>query len=71
MVDPAEAETIRLIFRLYRHGDGKSGPPGVKHTVTWLNERGYRTHKGARFDVATIHAILTNSGTSDNGLQLT
>ena len=61
VVDPAEAETVRLIFRLYRHGDGQSGPLGVKHTVTWLNERGYRTRKGARFGVATIHTILTNS----------
>jgi len=60
-IDPSEAETIRLIFRLYRHGDGQSGPLGVKHTVTWLNQRGYRTRLGARFGVATLHTILTNS----------
>lgn len=60
-IDPAEAETVRLIFRLYRHGDGQSGPLGVKHTVTWLNQRGYRTRRGARFGVATIHTILTSS----------
>ena len=60
-VDPAEAETIRLIFRLYRHGDGQSGPLGLKRVVSWLNERGYRTRKGARFGVATVHTILTNS----------
>lgn len=59
-VDPAEAETVRLIFRLYRHGDGQSGPLGVKQVVSWLNERGYRTRLGARFGVATLHNILTN-----------
>ena len=28
--DPFEAKTVRLIFRLYRHSDGRSVPPGVK-----------------------------------------
>src|SRR5690606_15332035 len=28
-VDPVEAETVRLIFRLVREGDGTSGPMGV------------------------------------------
>ena len=27
-VDPVEAETVRLIYRLYTEGDGKSGPLG-------------------------------------------
>lgn len=61
VVDPAEAETIRLIFLLYSHGDGQSGALGLKRVVSWLNERGYRTRKGARFGVATVHTILTNS----------
>jgi len=60
-VDPVEAETVRLIFRLYREGDGTSGPLGVKKVTSWLNERGYRTRLGARFGVATIHGILTNT----------
>lgn len=60
IVDPVEAETVRLIFRLYRHGDGRSGPLGVKAICCHLNERGYRTRAGARFGVATIHRILTN-----------
>ena len=59
-VDPVEAETVRLIFRLYRHGDGKSGPLGIKALTCWLNEHGYRTRLGARFGVATVHGILTN-----------
>ena len=59
-IDPVEAETIRLIFRLYREGDGVSGPLGVKKVACWLNERGFRTRLGSRFGVATIHTILTN-----------
>ncbi|WP_375454844.1 recombinase family protein [uncultured Methylobacterium sp.] len=61
VVDPVEAETVRLIFRLYRLGDGTSGPLGVKALTCWLNERGHRTRAGARFGVATIHGILTNT----------
>ncbi|WP_246701438.1 hypothetical protein [Rhodopseudomonas sp. BR0G17] len=34
VIDPAEAETIRLIFRLYRQGDGQSGPLGVKQLTS-------------------------------------
>ncbi|MBR2120131.1 MAG: recombinase family protein [Afipia sp.] len=60
-VDPVEAETVKLIFRLYRQGDGTSGPLGVKNLTSWLNERGYRTRRGARFGVATVHGILTNT----------
>lgn len=60
-IDPVEAETVRLIFRLYREGDGTSGPLGVKNLTSWLNERGYRTRSGARFGVATVHGILTNT----------
>jgi hypothetical protein len=29
-IDPIQAETVRLIFRLAREGDGSSGPMGVK-----------------------------------------
>ncbi|WP_309248220.1 recombinase family protein [Bradyrhizobium japonicum] len=60
-IDAVEAETVKLIFRLYREGDGTSGPLGVKNLTTWLNERGYRTRRGARFGVATVHGILTNT----------
>ncbi|GEL44472.1 recombinase RecB [Methylorubrum extorquens] len=60
VVDPVEAETVRMIFRLYRFGDGSTGPLGVKAITCYLNERGYRTRAGARFGVATVHGILTN-----------
>jgi hypothetical protein len=42
-IDPVEAETVRLIFKLYILGDGSSGALGVKEIVKWLNGRGYRT----------------------------
>ena len=59
-VDPVEAETVRLIFRLYTDGDGREGPIGIKKIAVWLNERGHRTRSGARFGVSGIHKILTN-----------
>ena len=59
-IDPVEAETVKLIFRLYRLGDGSAGPLGIKNLTSWLNERGYRTRRGARFGVATVHGILSN-----------
>jgi site-specific DNA recombinase len=60
-VDPVEAETIRLIFELYLHGDGKSGALGVKESVKWLNTRGYRTRRGETFGVGSLHKLLTNT----------
>jgi site-specific DNA recombinase len=60
-VDPVEAELVRLIFRLYFEGDGKSGPLGVKEVTKWLNQQGHRTRRGATFGVGPIHGILTNS----------
>lgn len=60
-IDPVEAETVRMIFRLYHTGDGKSGPIGTKEIVKRLNAMGERTKRGARFGVGTLHGILTNS----------
>ena len=59
-IDPVEQEIVKLVFKLYLHGDGQSGPLGVKAMVSWLNERGYRTKRGARFGIGTMHVILTN-----------
>ena len=59
-IDTVEAETVRLIFRLYAHGDGKSGPLGVKEIAKRLNKEGYRTRRGARFGVGPLHALMTN-----------
>lgn len=60
-VDAVEAELVRLIFKLYLQGDGKSGPLGVKEVVKRLNQQGYRTKRNARFGVGTLHGILTNT----------
>jgi site-specific DNA recombinase len=58
-IDPIDAETIKLIFRLYLNGDGDTAL-GVKEVVKWLNARGYRTPRGVTFGVGTLHKILTN-----------
>ena len=60
-IDPVEAEVVRLIFRLFREGDGASGPMGVKAVTSWLNEHGYRTRLGARWGIGPLHEILTRS----------
>ena len=60
-IDDVEAETIRLIFRLYLEGDGTTGPLGVKETTKWLNSHGYRTRRGSHFGVGPVHKILTNA----------
>ena len=59
-VDPTEAETVRLIFRLFIEGDNGSGPMGIKLLTSWLNGRGYRTRGGACWGVGQIHGMLTN-----------
>ena len=59
-VEPVDAETVRLMFRLYAEGDGATGPLGIKDVAKWLNERGYRTRKGATFGIGPVHGILTN-----------
>jgi site-specific DNA recombinase len=48
---------VRLMFRLFREGDGTSGPMGVKAVACWLNERGYRTRVGARWGIGPLHQI--------------
>ena len=60
-LDPVEADTVGLIFRLYLHGDGNSGALGVKEVVKWLNRNGYRTRRGETFAVGSVHKILTNT----------
>ncbi|WP_045541527.1 recombinase family protein, partial [Acetobacter tropicalis] len=54
-IDPIQAETVRLIFGLYRDGDGQSGGLGIKAIVSHLNAKGYRTQTGSRFSCKFIH----------------
>jgi len=60
-IDAVEAETVKLIFRLYLEGDGETGPLGVKETTKWLNSHGYRTRRGATFGVGPVHRILSDA----------
>lgn len=62
-VDPVEAETVRLIYRLYVDGDSATGTPplGIKEAVKWLNGRGFTTKRGGTFGVGALHHILTNT----------
>jgi len=59
-IDPAEAVTIKLIFNLFRLGDGASGPMGIKPIADYLNSKGYRTRVGGRFGTSNIRQILGN-----------
>jgi site-specific DNA recombinase len=60
VIDTVEAETVRLVFRLFVEGDGSTGPLGVKAIAVWLNERGYRTRSGSTWGIGPIHAMLTH-----------
>ncbi len=60
VVDPVEAETVRLIFKLYLEGDEGRGSLGIQEIAKTLNARGVRTRLGARFGVGPVHKILTN-----------
>jgi len=57
-VDPIQAETVRLIFRLAREGNGSSGSMGVKSIAKHLNESGIRTRDGGRWGVDAVHKGL-------------
>src|ERR1700726_3883043 len=60
-IDPVQAETVRLIFRLAREGNGSSGPMGVKSIAKHLNESGIRTRDGGRWGVDAVHKVLTRT----------
>ena len=57
-IDLKESEIVRLIFNLYRVGDGRTGPIGIKSIVNYLNARGFRQRTGTKFTTKTIHEIL-------------
>jgi site-specific DNA recombinase len=60
-VDPIQAETVRLIFRLAREGDGGSGAMGVKSITNRLNGAGIRTRDGGRWGIGAVHKVLTRT----------
>jgi hypothetical protein len=57
-IDPVEAEVVRLVFKLFREGDGTSGPMGVKALASWLNAHGYHKHTGAPRGIGALNEIL-------------
>ena len=59
-VDPVEAETVRLMFKLVLEGHQGSGPMGIKAITVWLNGHGYRTRAGGLWGVGRVHGLLTN-----------
>jgi site-specific DNA recombinase len=60
-IDPIQAETVRLIFRLAREGNGTSGPMGVKSITNHLNAAGIHTRDGGRWGIGAVHKVLTRS----------
>jgi len=60
-VDPQEAEVVRLVFKLYLEGDGKTGPLGIKSTVEYLNGKGFRLRQGGKFNVKFVDEMLRRS----------
>jgi len=58
-IDTSEAETVRLIFKLFLSGDGRSGPMGVKDIASWLNAHRHTFQNGGLFYTSAVHAILT------------
>jgi hypothetical protein len=60
-IDPLQAETVRLIFKLVREGDGSSGSMGVKSVAAHLNAHGIRTRDGGRWGIGAVHKVLTRT----------
>ncbi len=60
-IDPLQAETVQLIFRLAREGNGSSGPMGVKSITKHLNGADIRTRDGGRWGVGAVHNVLTRT----------
>jgi hypothetical protein len=60
-IDPIQAETVRLIFRLAREGNSGSGPMGVKSITKHFNAAGIRTRDGGRWGLGSVHKVLTRT----------
>src|SRR6202171_1629931 len=60
-IDPFQAETVRLIFRLAGEGGGPSGPMGIKSITNHLNASGIRIRDGGRWGIDAVHKVLTRT----------
>ncbi len=54
VINPYEAEAVKLIFELYLEGQG------YKNIINELNARSYKTKKGNPFGKNSIHDLLVN-----------
>jgi DNA invertase Pin-like site-specific DNA recombinase len=59
-IDSIDAETVRLVFRLFVEGENGSGPMGIKTIASWLNGHGHRTRSGGLWGLGRVHSLLTN-----------
>ena len=60
-IDPIQAETVRLIFRLALKRDGSSGAMGIKSITKHLNDAGVRTRDGGRWGVFAVRKVLSRT----------
>jgi site-specific DNA recombinase len=60
-IDPFQAETVLLIFRLAWEGNGTSGPMGVKSIAKHLNAAGIHSRDGGRWGIDAVHKVLTRT----------
>lgn len=58
-IEPKEAEIVRLLFKLYLFGDGKTGPLGIKDITSYLNAHGFTERNGKPFRIQFVHKMLT------------
>ncbi len=57
-IEDHEAKIVKLAFKLYLHGDGRSGPMGIKAIVNYLNGKGLRHRTGGGFSVQVVQQML-------------
>ncbi len=60
-INPIQAETVQLIYRLALRGYCDSDPAGLKTIAKHLNERDVRTRDGGRCGIAAVNQILTRT----------
>ena len=53
-IDPEEAEIVKFIFQKHKEGVSMLG------TTELLEQAGYKTRKGSRFQTSTVKSILSN-----------
>lgn len=60
-IDETAAEIVRLIFKLYVHRDGATGPLGAKRITSALNRYGAKSCDGRPFRLQFVDKVLRNT----------